>query len=98
MSKDQLPPVFLERRSYRQRRMLDAVRILPVFGTLLWLLPLFWPTIAGSQAGQVSLSGAVTYVFGVWLFLIVCSLLLSRSLRHTLKDNNDPAGGQGPKP
>jgi hypothetical protein len=36
--------LFLERRSYRRRRMMDAVRILPLLCTLLFLVvPLMWP-------------------------------------------------------
>ncbi len=34
------PPEFLERSSYRLRRLMDAARLLPVFGLILLLLPL----------------------------------------------------------
>ena len=35
--------MFLERRSYRQRRMMDALRLLPVLGLCLCMVPLLWP-------------------------------------------------------
>ncbi len=66
------PPssVFLERRSYRRRRLMDAVRLLPIFGALMLMLPLFWPTGQSAPDAAVSMSTAVIYVFVVWLLLI----------------------------
>ncbi|MEX0367654.1 MAG: hypothetical protein AB3N22_16405 [Ruegeria sp.] len=66
-------PLFLERRSYRRRRVMDAMRLLPVLGVLLWLVPVLWPNAAdGPDApGPVSMSGAVVYVFVVWAGLIL---------------------------
>lgn len=77
------PPVFLERRSYRRRRMMDARRILPVAGILLWLLPLFWPTGSAMPAltEKMMLSDAVIYLFSVWLILISAALVLWWALR-----------------
>lgn len=77
------PSIFLERRSYRQRRMMDALRVLPVVGVLLWMLPLFWPTDPG-DGGTVDASVAVIYVFSVWAVLILASLALSLVLRQRL--------------
>ncbi|WP_299657370.1 hypothetical protein [uncultured Tateyamaria sp.] len=68
--------LFLERRSYRRRRMMDALRLLPVVGVLLWILPVFWPS-ANDAAGApppVAMSGAVTYVFVVWAGLILSGM------------------------
>ncbi|MEL6888793.1 MAG: hypothetical protein AAFO86_08790, partial [Pseudomonadota bacterium] len=64
--------VFVEKRSYRRRRMMDAVRLLPVLGMLLLLmLPVFWPSDPGTAGGDViPMSTAVIYVFVVWLILI----------------------------
>ena len=44
MSMPSTPSKFLEQSGYRQRRMMDALRLLPVLGLLLWLFPIFWPT------------------------------------------------------
>ena len=76
-------PVFLERRSYRMRRMIDAVRLLPFLGVLLWMLPLGWPNpeTAGAAVDQaVPMSTALKYLFGVWaLLVLVCWLLWRRT-------------------
>lgn len=86
MSTQPKPPVFLERRGYRQRRMMDALRLLPFFGVLLWFLPLFWPSGPFPQDATepVTTSAAVIYVFAVWASLIGLSFALRRALRPTL--------------
>ncbi|MEY1555897.1 DUF6611 family protein [Yoonia sp. R2331] len=66
--------VFLARETYRQRRLRDVLRMVPVLGVVLWLLPLLWP-------GQDATGDALQYVFGVWIVLIVLAALLSRRLR-----------------
>ena len=73
------PPVFLERASYRQRRMRDAARMMPVVGILLWTIPLLWP-----RASPDAPTSAFTmlYFFGVWVVLILLSALLSYLLRR----------------
>ena len=60
--------VFLEKASYRQRRLRDTLRMLPVLGVILWLMPLLWES-GGAEASRTVM--AVKYVFGVWMFLIV---------------------------
>lgn len=64
------PPVFLERQSYRRRRLMDAARLLPILGAALFAVPLLWPT--GGAEG-IRMSAAITYVFGVWAALILIS-------------------------
>ena len=76
---DQAPnaTLFLEKRSYRRRRMKDALRLLPIVGLLLWLLPVFWPSNdAPDGPDPVAMSSAVTYVFIVWVLLIFAGLAL----------------------
>lgn len=97
MSTRGLPPIFLERRSYRRRRMMDALRLLPVLGVLLWMLPLFWPT-PGDDPGasdHIAMSDAVVYVFLVWLILIGAALALSAMLRAQAEPDEDT--GRGPR-
>ncbi|MDX8347779.1 hypothetical protein SLH49_07250 [Cognatiyoonia sp. IB215446] len=72
------PPVFLERASYRQRRLTDAVRLLPVLGLVLWGIPLLW---GAEGAGPKSNAGALLYVFGVWVALIALTALIVPRLR-----------------
>jgi hypothetical protein len=76
------PPLFLARASYRQRRLRDAARLLPVIAGILWMIPLLWPRgqVAGAGAAQ-STSGAIIYFFGVWVLLILCAAFLARRVR-----------------
>lgn len=86
-------PVFLERKGYRQRRLMDALRLLPVLGAMLWMLPLFWPDAAEVEETlvvPVRLSSAVLYIFAVWLGLILAAAALGRVLSPTLsRDTSD---------
>lgn len=72
------PPLFLERHSYRRRRLMDAAKLLPIVGAALFLIPLFWPN-AGE--GAVTMSRAITFVFVVWAGLIVASALFALCVR-----------------
>ncbi len=69
-------PIFVERQSYRRRRLADSARFLPVLGLLLWMLPLLW----GLDSDGMSTSDALVYVFAVWLGLVAAALLLIRAL------------------
>lgn len=72
-------PIFLEHSGYRQRRLRDALRMLPVLGAVLWLLPLFR---SGPQGGiPQGNAGTLIYIFVVWTGLIVLAGVLSRKLR-----------------
>lgn len=93
MSNKLTPPVFLERRSYRQRRMMDALRLLPLIGLILWLLPTLWSVSdahGGGEADGVKLSQAIIYVFGVWICLIVSGGVLWRYLVDVLQVSDAP--------
>jgi hypothetical protein len=81
------PDSFLEKRSYRRRRMTDALRLLPILGLWLFMVPLLWPGAAARLTGMgVSMSSALIYIFAVWTGLIVLCAALS------------PPGGQGGEP
>lgn len=70
---------FLEKRSYRRRRMTDGLRLLPIFGFWLFMVPLMWPGAAARLTGTaVSMSSALIYVFAVWMILIVLCAVLSK--------------------
>tara|TARA_R110002049_G_scaffold10127_3_gene50308 strand:- start:13823 stop:14113 length:291 start_codon:yes stop_codon:yes gene_type:complete len=87
-------PIFLERRSYRLRRMMDAVRLLPLLGLLLWMVPLLWPVppdgAAALTSDRVTTGVALRYLFGVWAALIIATWAL---WRRTL----DPVDGAAPR-
>lgn len=72
-------PMFLERRSYRLRRMKDAVRFLPLLGLILWMVPLLWP--AQGDHNPMLLSTALTYIFGIWALLVLATWALWRRTR-----------------
>lgn len=81
-------PLFLERQSYRRRRLADAARLVPLLGFVLLMLPGLWTTTAD----------ALIYIFTVWALLIVTIGLLSRHLargaeaEETAGDAADAAG------
>lgn len=71
-------PVFLQRASYRQRRLRDGAKLVPFLGIILWLIPLAWQN---EDVGERVGSWGVLYVFGVWVLLIVLAAALSSRLR-----------------
>jgi hypothetical protein len=79
-------PLFLARSSYRQRRLRDAARLLPLAAALLWLLPLLW---ARGPDG-VSTATVLLYLFGVWIALILATFVLSR----LIGPDTDPTGDE----
>jgi hypothetical protein len=93
--RDKPSPLFLERRSYRQRRLVDAARLLPLAGALLWLVPLLWPqgggVDGGAQISAVPTSSAMIYIFGIWIILVLSAMFLSAMLDHKsdLRDLGD---------
>ena len=76
-------PLFLERDSYRRRRVADAAKLVPLVGLVLWLLPALW-------ASENRTSESMFYVFAVWGFLIIAVWLLSRRLKQVEPDDAEP--------
>ncbi|WP_322865970.1 hypothetical protein U5922_007035 [Aquicoccus sp. G2-2] len=68
-------PVFLEQAGYRRRRLIDAVRLVPLLGAGLWAVPLLW------TPGKINSSAAFLYVFGVWLMLVIATAVLAQAFR-----------------
>ncbi|MGB0438738.1 MAG: hypothetical protein ACPGFC_01370 [Paracoccaceae bacterium] len=71
-------PLFVERETYRRRRLRDAVGLMPFVGTFLFMVPLLWPH--GPEA--FSTSWAIFYIFGVWLGMAVLTGVVSSQLRR----------------
>ena len=70
-------PLFLAPQGYRQRRLRDAARLLPVLAGFLIVLPMLW----GDDTSDKRHTGSdFIYLFAVWLFLIVVAALLARRL------------------
>jgi hypothetical protein len=76
-------PEFLARESYRMRRLMDAARLLPIFGLMLFLLPI----LRHSPDAEAPPTGAeAVYLFAIWAILIGLALVLSLVLRRALGD------------
>lgn len=88
------PSVFLERQSYRRRRLMDAARLMPVLGALLFAVPLLWPA-AGDPGGAAPMptSGAILYIFTVWAVLILGNVWFGRLTRGW--SGGGPGAGSG---
>lgn len=79
-------PLFVERQTYRRRRLVDAARALPVLGLLLWLVPLLWAVPETST----SASSGLIYIFAVWLGLpIIAGILI-----HAMSRRAQPPGSE----
>ena len=87
-------PVFLERGNYRQRRVIDAVRLLAVLGAVLWMIPLLWPTGDAADGAGMPMSRALSYVFAVWFFLICTGAFLVSRMRRARQEGSEPAGSE----
>jgi hypothetical protein len=70
--REPVEPLFLARRTYRRRRLMDAARLLPWLGAFLFGLPVLW-SAPETAAGLL-------YLFGAWVVLIVLSFALVRRL------------------
>ena len=81
--------MFLARRSYRRRRLIDALRLVPILGALLFMVPVLG---ASGHTGS-SFRGAV-YVFSSWALLILLTAFLSRRLATPSADTSEP--GEAP--
>ncbi|WEF25320.1 hypothetical protein [Paracoccus sp. S3-43] len=69
-------PLFLERASFRRRRLGDAARVLPVLAAILVLAPVWW------VPAQVSFATGAVWLFGLWAWLIAAVWVLHRALRR----------------
>jgi hypothetical protein len=76
-------PLFLHRDTYRRRRIMDAARLLPLFGTALMLLPMLWADDHSTGYGAV-------YLFLAWAGLIATAALLARKLSEPLRRPGAP--------
>lgn len=68
---------FVERDLYRRRRLVDALRLLPVLGAGLFLMP---PLILGDASASTAMR--LTYFFSCWVALIGLCAMLVRVLRR----------------
>ena len=93
MSRKSPPPIFLQRASYRQRRIRDAAKLMPFLGMILWAIPLAWSR--GDGSNDVGTAGLI-YVFAVWVMSIVATGFLATRVRGEPPD--DEGGGSNASP
>lgn len=90
------PPqtLFLQRQPYRRRRLIDAARVLPVFGAFLIIVP----SVLVARGTTGTTSAMWLFLFGTWIALILSGALIARVLRDvdTSRDRQRKDGeGQG---
>lgn len=85
-------PLFLARKSYRNRRMADAARFLPLAGLVFFMLPLLW-TGRDSSGGSTGYAGL--YLFAVWFVLIALAFVMAPRLRRLNEQEAEDAGTDG---
>lgn len=78
-------PLFVARDTYRARRTMDAARLLPLLGVILWLGLL--PLMRGNPTNGGSTSGSVLFLFGVWIILIALAAVLARPLSRIERED-----------
>jgi len=83
-------PLFLQRQSYRRRRLTDAIRLVPVLGALLFLIPV----LNMSDGSGSTLAGGI-YLFLSWLGLIVLSAVLVRKINRPQSEKSEAGDGTG---
>lgn len=67
-------PLFLERASFRRRRLGDAARVLPVVSLMAVLMPVWW------VPDRFSFAAGAAWLFSLWAALILAVWLLHRAL------------------
>lgn len=77
------PTQFLDLKTYRLRRLMDAAKMLPILGAVLFGFPLI---NLFSEPDEPKLLGATAiYLFLIWLLLIICAAVLARRLQEAPK-------------
>ncbi len=82
----------LSRRALKARKLRDAALILPFLGVFLFLTPL--PAIFKDPATEGGIPAIFTYIYGIWLALIIVSAYVSSRL---LANEKPEPGGDMPK-
>lgn len=71
--------LFLARQPYRRRRVIDASRLLPIFGLFLFLIPLLWDDVGSGT--EAHLAEKTLYIFAIWFVLVGVAAVLAAWLR-----------------
>lgn len=88
--------LFLERRGYIQRRVIDAARLLPVVGFVLFMVPLIWPRAGDADAVPTSVS--FIYIFVIWFVLILIGGFLAQRIGTISEPRTDDSSAPAKDP
>lgn len=76
---------FLDRASYRKKRLIDVSRLLPLLGALGFIMPPVYLFIAPDGTGSPGIT--TIYLFVFWLGLILFAALLAPKMQE--RSNSD---------
>ena len=79
--RDERLALFVEKATYRRRRLMDIARLAPIMGALLFAVPLLWPADTSEPGEAVRTSAAMIYVFCVWTVLVGFGAAFSLAVR-----------------
>jgi len=65
----------LDSQSYKLRRIIDALKLIPVLGLFFWMLPLLW-----NESQSLTISFVLIYIFIWWILLIIFNLWANSKL------------------
>lgn len=85
-----IAPLFLARKSYHRRRMMDAARLLPAAGIFFILMPILWQP---RETPEPDTAFGLVYLFVVWSLLIIVARIVSHLVAET-PDGADEADGE----
>jgi hypothetical protein len=82
-------PQFLDLKSYRRKRLLDAAKLLTLVGAIILIFPA--SSLFVVPDSPTAPSATALYLFGVWLVLILCAAFLAPRLQNGgTRDAGDP--------
>ncbi len=55
--------------------MMDAVRLLPLLGLALWMVPLMW-AVPDTAGASTPIASALRYIFGIWTLMVLAAFAL----------------------
>ncbi|WP_298256723.1 hypothetical protein [uncultured Litoreibacter sp.] len=87
--------LFLERRVYQHRRLVDAAKMLPILGLFLFVIPALLLGTPYGDGTSGTTSVRLGYFFFVWLSLIATCAVIARGLTgaDTPREDKPKSGG-----
>jgi hypothetical protein len=80
MSEPKNTTLFFENKIYRRNRLIDAARMLPVFGFFLFVMPAIF------IVGSAPTATRWVFLFVVWVVLIFAAALISHAIKRSALD------------